>query len=141
MRNGVCFQQPMLELPTYASDGGALLPTPTVQDAHNNAAPSQTKRNAMPLNVAVLHIPTPTAGDAKSSGTQNNPNSNANLGTSLTDFVREDGGVGRQPMTQDTPKLNPDWVELLMGWPRGWTALANYKPARGPKAGKRTALE
>jgi hypothetical protein len=44
-------------------------------------------------------------------------------------------------MTQDTPKLNPDWVELLMGWPRGWTALANYKPARGPKAGKRTALE
>lgn len=118
-----------------------LLPTPTVQDAHNNAAPSQTKRNAMPLNVAVLHIPTPTAGDAKSSGTQNNPNSNANLGTSLTDFVREDGGVGRQPMTQDTPKLNPDWVELLMGWPRGWTALANYKPARGPKAGKRTALE
>lgn len=118
-----------------------LLPTPTVQDAHNNAAPSQTKRNAMPLNVAVLHIPTPTAGDAKSSGTRNNPNSNANLGTSLTDFVREDGGVGRQPMTQDTPKLNPDWVELLMGWPRGWTALANYKPTRGPKAGKRTALE
>ena len=178
MRNGACFQQPMLELPTYASDGGALLPTPrsgkvsdekeetwlqrqkdgrhggaalslavkmlptpTVQDAHNNAAPSQTKRNAMPLNVAVLHIPTPTAGDAKSSGTRNNPNSKANLGTSLTDFVREDGGVGRQPMTQDTPKLNPDWVELLMGWPRGWTALANYKPTRGPKAGKRTALE
>lgn len=118
-----------------------MLPTPTVQDAHNNAAPSQTKRNAMPLNVAVLHIPTPTAGDARSSGTRNNPDSNANLGTSLTDFVRQDGGTGRDELTPETPKLNPDWVELLMGWPRGWTKVETYKPRRGTKAGKPTALE
>lgn len=26
-------------------------------------------------------------------------------------------------------QLNPDWVELLMGWPRGWTALAPLDPA------------
>lgn len=118
-----------------------MLPTPTVQDAHNNAAPSQTKRNAMPLNVAVLHIPTPTAGDARSSGTRNNPESNANLGTSLTDFVRQDGGMGRDELTPETPKLNPDWVELLMGWPRGWTKVETYKPRRGTKAGNPTARE
>lgn len=141
MRNGSCYRQPMLERPIYAGDGGASLPTPTVQDAHNNAAPSQTKRNAMPLNVAVLHIPTPTAGDARSSGTRNNPDSHANLGTSLTDFVKQDGGTGRDKLTPETPKLNPDWVELLMGWPRGWTKVETYKPRRGTKAGKPTALE
>jgi hypothetical protein len=52
-----------------------LWPTPTVQDAKNNAGPSQMRRNTFPLNAAV-------------------------------------GGA-----------LNPTWVEWLMGWPLGWTAL------------------
>lgn len=52
-----------------------LWPTPTRQDASNNAGPSQMRRNSLPLNAAI-------------------------------------GGP-----------LNPDWVEWLMGWPIGWTAL------------------
>ena len=51
------------------------LATPTKQDAHNNGAPAQMERNALPLNAQV-------------------------------------GGP-----------LNPTWVEWLMGWPIGWTAL------------------
>lgn len=40
-------------------------------------------------------IPTPTAGDARSSGSRNTPGSKAHAGTSLTDFVKKDGGKGR----------------------------------------------
>lgn len=88
--------------------------------------------------------PTPTAGDAKSSGSRNTPGSRAHAGMSLTDFVRDDGGRGRWPtptasehkyrLAGDTQQskclnalsggaLNPEWVEWLMGWPLGWTDL------------------
>jgi DNA (cytosine-5)-methyltransferase 1 len=62
--------------------------------------------------------PTPTAGDAKSSGSRNTANSKAHPGISLTDAVRNDGGTGR---TEGGGPLNPTWVEWLMGWPLGWT--------------------
>jgi len=52
-----------------------LLPTPTANDAKNNAGPSQYQRHAEALNVIA-------------------------------------GGP-----------LNPEWVEWLMGFPVGWTAL------------------
>jgi hypothetical protein len=57
----------------------------------------------------------------------------------LTDYVREDGGTGRQDAQPDPPKLNPEWVELLMGWPRGWTQVDGYTAPRGKQAGKTTA--
>lgn len=38
---------------------------------------------------------TPTVGDASASGSRNTENSNAHPGLSLTDQVREDGGIGR----------------------------------------------
>ncbi len=41
------------------------------------------------------NIPTPTAGDSKSSGSRNTPGSKAKFGLSLTDFARQDGGTGR----------------------------------------------
>lgn len=44
-------------------------PTPTVQDAKNNAGPSQWKRNSDPLNVAVKRWPTPRASDGKGAAT------------------------------------------------------------------------
>jgi hypothetical protein len=39
--------------------------------------------------------PSPTAGDAKASGSRNTPQSNAHGGESLTDRARGDGGMGR----------------------------------------------
>ncbi len=41
-------------------------------------------------------LPTPTAGDAKGSGSRNTENSKAHAGVSLTDWVRGDGGKGRR---------------------------------------------
>lgn len=114
-------------------------PTPMTTDAKHGGGPWAYRRNTMPLNAAVLRIPTPTAGDAKSSGSRNSPTCNAHPGTSLTDYVREDGGTGRQDAPPDPPKLNPEWVELLMGWPRGWTQVDGYTPPRGKRAGKTTA--
>ena len=77
-------------------------------------------------------IPTPTAGDSKGSGSRNTPGSRARPGLSLTDYVRGDGGTGRQP---NGGPLNPVWVEWLMGWPLGWTGLSasemdKYRTAR-----------
>jgi hypothetical protein len=54
--------------------------------------------------------PTATEGDSKSSGSRNLPGSKAHKGTSLTD------AVGRK-------KLNPKFVEWLMGLPIGWTSF------------------
>ena len=77
-------------------------------------------------------IPTPTAGDSKGSGSRNTPRSQARPGLSLTDYVRGDGGTGRQP---NGGALNPVWVEWLMGWPLKWTGLSasemdKYRTAR-----------
>jgi hypothetical protein len=94
-------------------------------------------------------IPTPTAGDAKASGSRNLEGSKAHAGVSLTDYVKF--GNSRTPRTVPTPSandykiaskdgqrrgqlgdpamkviepggaLNPGFVEWLMGFPRGWT--------------------
>lgn len=67
-------------------------------------------------------IPTPTVGDSQASGSRNTPTSKAHPGTSLTDFVRQDGGRGREMgVIAAGGKLNPTWVEWLMRWPLGWT--------------------
>ncbi len=87
MWSGACWEHPMLAPPTSAKGSGS------------------------------SRIPTPTAGDAKASGSRN-AGSKANPGISLTDWVRGDGGTGR---TQPGGKLNPTWVEWLMNWPLGWT--------------------
>jgi len=148
MRSGVCWERPPLALLIDESESG----------------------------FSRASIPTPTAGDAKSSGSRQAEGSRAHPGISLTDYVRRDGGRGRMWLTPTvdaatertakyaqggtslslavrmypTPTcndaknnggpsqharataalnvvaggaLNPRWVEWLMGWPLGWTAL------------------
>lgn len=102
-----------------------------------------------------LPIPTPTAGDAKSSGSRNLPGSKAHAGVSLTDFVRTGGSTtprqiptpaardyrypnavpssqrGRGTQGEQLPNfiggpLNPTWVEWLMGFPDAWTASEHW---------------
>jgi hypothetical protein len=63
------------------------------------------------LGMARLY-PTPTAGDAKMSGSEGySTESGRHSGTTLTDAT---GRLG---------PLNPTWVEWLMGFPSGWTVL------------------
>jgi hypothetical protein len=78
-------------------------PTPTVQDAENDAGPSQWSRNSDPLNVAVKRWPTPTSADGLGGPGNSGRDGGENLRTAA-------GG-----------QLNPTWVEWLMGFPAGWT--------------------
>lgn len=95
-----------------------------------------------PLMEVAAHWPTPTVGDAKSSGSRNTEDSNANFGVSLTDVALGSFGTGRssrqdpqtttpgavssqQDRTSLPRSLNPNFVEWLMGWPLGWTDSAS----------------
>lgn len=101
------------------------------------------------MSFEVQRWPTPVVTDAVGAGNRNLEGSKAHAGNSLTDVVRGgqaprwptpasstgdggphglDGGAGSRSMLPDGLKrssgsLNPDWVEMLMGWPAGWTSL------------------
>ena len=84
------------------SDG--LWPTPTTGDHATRYA-----QGGMPLGMAARIWPTPVASDWKRQQVANNrPNSISGA------VWREEGRPGR---------LNPTWVEWLMGFPEGWTDL------------------
>jgi hypothetical protein len=89
--------------------------------------------------------PTATVGDSKNAAnrtaTRHNPNSKHHSGTTLVDAVRmwptptvqdsKNNGAPSQMHRNTKPlnaevggKLNPTWVEWLMGWPLGWTDCA-----------------
>ena len=113
-------------------------------------------------NASGFWVPTPTAGDAKASGSRNTPSSKAHRGTSLTDYVRGDHGQGRwlpTPAARDyrhpnsksylergggkkgeqLPNvaggpLNPTWVEWLMGLPLSHTAVPDSARSATPRS-------
>ena len=166
MRSGECWERTPLEHLIGVKESGSwdTYPTPTASDASHScksaaAAMTEARRQerdrggvkslAILIKTQAL-IPTPTAGDAKSSGSRNVEGSRAHAGVSLTDFVRDDGGRGRwpTPTAQDAANngstsqlarqmpplnavvggaLNPRWVEWLMGWPLGWTDLGPWE--------------
>jgi len=88
-------------------------PTPTVCGNYNRPGVSAT--SGMGLASAVKLWPTPTASASK--------------GSSKNSLTRKDGRsrigdrLEHSVMASDAGQLNPDWVEWLMGWPIGQTAL------------------
>jgi hypothetical protein len=156
-------------------------PTPTEQDAKNNAGKSQFQRNTQPLNVAAGLLdpdnpnmngknpelyPTPGGGDARAAGRYKGKNPHLHLfvesenwatpeaqnqqgyqimngkqyprlGTQVNwatpnagDAIGTHGGGQGRSLRTDTHKmkgkLNPDWVEQLMGLQVGWTDLGYW---------------
>ena len=90
-------------------------PTPTAHMSKETNAPSEHKRNT-PTLTAQVNWPTPNASDYRDRGNMSNPcvqkrmDNGKQLGLSMV--VHPTSG-----------KLNPMWVEWLMGWPLGWTDL------------------
>lgn len=83
-----------------------LLPTLTAQDARNATLPrSQAGRDSVPGYLLRTMYATPQARDYRTGQSErwDNPDRSRNLNDQV-------GG-----------SLNPDWVEWLMGFPRGWT--------------------
>jgi len=104
MRNGECFPQPMLERTTKESEFGFVpnnetffhTPCTTGIDGGSNSRKALKKRKA--------EWPTPLSSEHKG-----NQKIRENRQNGLTALV---GG-----------RLNPMWVEWLMGWHLGWTDL------------------
>jgi hypothetical protein len=116
-RNGVLYRQPEWVRPIDETEL-LLWPTPTTQENEHPGATWNSKgRRVAPSGVthgmnladAVQMWPTPTADDAS------NVNPKPNRFRGLVAAVNETTPIGG--------KLNPTWVEWLMGFPLGWTDL------------------
>lgn len=84
-----------------------LYPTPRAADGIAGVfRKPENIRDTSRLEDFVAIFPTPTANDAKCNGTASQQNRNS---TALNVVA---GG-----------SLNPEWVEVLMGFPRGWTEI------------------
>jgi len=107
---GECWELPMLEPTISVTDSGSLLPTPCSIDSgsgrFNTSVGSSKQRPTLALMARKNLWPTPTAHNAKET---NAPSESERNTPTLAAQV---GG-----------KLNPTWVEWLMGWPLGWTDL------------------
>lgn len=105
---------------------GTLWGTPT---AHERTQTPRAVDHGEQLANQAAQWPTPTAGDARASGSRNTPGSAAHAGVSLSDMVTTGDSLGRQDRTTPTagpdgsPRavLNPCFVEALQGFPAGWT--------------------
>lgn len=166
MRSGIAYRLPPLAPLTFGTASG-LLPTVTAQSygSTNNG----TRGDGTTFNTAGTPspdtmarrglIPTPTAGDAKSSGSRNLDGSKAHKGVSLTDYVRfgnsntprkmlptpqahdhrsgkgfDPSGRGHSPQLRHLTGglLNPAFVLWLMGFPAGHlqSALSEIRSSR-----------
>ena len=95
-------------------------PTPRANDAEKRGAIANDPRNGLPA--AVLHFPTPTATAHKGwSKNHNRADTNDRIDYTIAREAAESGEIGR---------LNPTWVEWLMGWPIGWTELKPLEMGR-----------
>jgi len=123
MRDGECWEQRTLEQITNGTEFGLSVnisppptwPTPTAHMSKETNAPSEHKRNT-PTLTAQVNWPTPNASDYRDRGNMSNP------------CLQKRMDVGKQlglsmVVHPTSGKLNPTWVEWLMGWPLGWTDL------------------
>lgn len=147
MRNGASFLRPIPALPICVSASG-LWQTPVADDAVNRVAGKWNSRGEPKLSAEVKLWTTPSASDAHRGGTitpamtgtslaqQVNtprkwptPCASASKGSSPASLTRKSGAsrvndrIDHAVMASDGGQLNPMWVEWLMGWPIGWTAL------------------
>lgn len=101
-----------------------LWPTPTVCGNYNRKGASKSSGDG--LSTAVKLWPTPCASASAS----------ASKGSSQAALVRKSGKsrensrIDHAVMASDGGQLNPEWVEWLMGWPIGHTALEPLETAR-----------
>ena len=91
-----------------------------------------------PLALAVKMYPTPRAEDSQSCGAHRGTPDTLTAFTKMfpTPNTRDWKDSGPTQGNRHSPnlgpvaggQLNPDWVELLMGWPLGWTRTDGTRP-------------
>jgi DNA (cytosine-5)-methyltransferase 1 len=70
---------------------------------------TSTEKRGIDLQTAVKYYPTPSASDGKGSGKNETERNRLDYAIEKPEGLRLQG------------QLNPDWVEWLMGYPKGWT--------------------
>lgn len=119
---GECY--PLKTWGPHISDGGSSSlhgerwPTATAHDRKGGRSEASAIKKGARCLAREAAWPTATAGDARSSGSRSLPGSKAHAGTSLTDATER-----TQPSEAEKRRLNPEWVEALMGFPPGWTTI------------------
>lgn len=108
--------------PTFESESGSALiwPTPTVCGNYNRKGASKTSGDG--LATAVKKWPTPCASASKGSS--------PGALTRKSGKDRSNDRIDHAVMASDGGQLNPQWVEWLMGWPIGHTALEPLETGR-----------
>jgi len=119
MRDGECWEQQTLEQTIRGIDFGWSGKWPTPVSSDTGLRKTKYKQGGTALSLAIQTWPTPDANCGQR-GTQPNWTPKRKSGHSaqytINQAVRDsEQGIGG--------KLNPMWVEWLMGWPLGWTDL------------------
>ena len=117
-RNGFAYELPIVGRITRGTDGGYSLPTPTVaMEAPNKNANTKGPKNLLEIAHGKWDQmwPTPTAHNAKECAAPSEAERNTPTLASAA------GG-----------KLNPMWVEWLMGFPIGFTDLKDWVTRKFP---------
>lgn len=147
MRNGECWVQ-SISRPTINASAFGLWPTPTV----STGGVEPTGSTGRKLETVVRNWPTPKANDAEKPGNfdATNPRNGLPAAVKLWPTATATAHKGWSPkhnrsQTDDridytvereasesgqSGRLNPAWVEWLMGWPIGWTELKPLAMAR-----------
>jgi hypothetical protein len=137
-RGGKLYLLPKSAHRTCARDSGSLLPTPTANTYGSNqgGAAGRTGKVLYSLESMAKRgmFPTPNSRDWKDTGVTQGNRKSPNLGTvvarmyptptkSSANGAGSHGTGGDNLQTVIGGKLNPTWVEWLMGWPLGATDL------------------
>ena len=129
--DGALYRQPTPAPPISANAGG-VWPTPSARDTKDSGSePSQWNRNTPGLSVQVQpNYPTPQSRDYRTGERERAERPQRNLNDVVamwpTPRASRTGGAdshGVLPPEFRGGKLNPRWVEWLMGVPIGWLAL------------------
>ena len=124
MQGGECYPQQKWERRISEIGCGYSFPTPTTTDCREmsqSAAKMAIKKGQQVRLAGAIRLwPTPSATDFK--GSPSLAVVNARAETSPRG-VRLPEHVAKVEQAEVGGKLNPMWVEWLMGWPIGWTDL------------------
>lgn len=132
MRNGIASQLPP-SVPRTCVTGSSSWPTPTVADNFTGNLQSSLQkpgsRHSVNLSQAVHLWPTPAASQNHKKIRPLAPSEDAGKhGKMLV------GAVGEADPSAVGGYLNPEWVEWLMGFPIGWTAVDALETPSSPKS-------
>lgn len=143
MRNGVCWGRLTPERPMSENESGFLVGTPTATMLQAGPRSPEFRKGRTPTPVELAMWPTPKASTAGSDFAKMDRSATGiSLVTAVAMFPTPtatntkanhmrgaDKGHPRESRSYGTTgQLNPEWVEWLMGWPRGWTDLGLLSP-------------